>query len=229
MGARKNGLVVFDVDGTFLDSYGLFEMVLRDYSREMGLPEPDYEAVRHGYADSNAFDFRWGVSKEDQLRHLVNSFIRMDEWSMSGEHHKTPSLFTGVEEALIELKDNGHTLAIVTSKGEAPLLHLLEHHKIGNLFSAHRTWDDITRRGEKEKPEPDMLLSVMKQLDYAPEETVMVGDTVMDVKMGRNAGTHTIGVAWGMHPVPHLTGAGAHHIVDEHFRHVPLTVKKILK
>lgn len=223
------GLIVFDVDGTFLDSYGLFEKVLRDYSLETGLPEPDYEAIRHGYADSHAHDFKWNVSKEEQHRHLIASFIRMDEWSMSGEAHKTPGLFTGVEEALIELKDHGHDLAIVTSKSEAPLLHLLEFHKIGNLFSARRTWDDITRRGEKEKPEPDMLLSVMKELRRGPEETVMIGDTVMDVKMGRRAGTHTIGVAWGMHPVSHLSDAGAHHIVDEHFRHVPARIKEILK
>lgn len=225
----SKGLVVFDVDGTFLDSGPLFENVLRHYSLEVGLPEPDYEAVRRGYHDTDAHDFKWGVSKEEQLKHLINAFIRMDEWSMSHEAHKVPGLFTGVEEALVQLKDMGHDLAIVTSKSEAPLLHLLDFHKIKGLFSAHRTWDDIKRRGEKEKPEPDMLISVMRELDFAPDRTVMVGDTIMDVKMGRNAGTHTIGVAWGMHPVTHLADAGAHHIVDEHFRHLPVKVKDILR
>ncbi len=223
------GLVVFDVDGTFLDSYGLFEAVLGHYSKEKNLPEPSYEAIRHGYADSDGHDFKWGVSKEEQLKHLIAAFNRMDEWSVSGDPSRTPALFAGVEEALIQLRDMGHTLAIVTSKSEAPLLHLLEYHKVGNLFAARRTWDDIVRRGEKEKPEPDMLLSVMKELDFAPDRTVMVGDTSMDVKMGRRAGTHTIGVAWGMHPIAHLEDAGAHHIVDEHFRTVPQKVKEILK
>lgn len=222
------GLVVFDVDGTFLDSYTLFEKAIAEYSREMGLPEPFYEAIRHGYSDPRSHDFRWGVSREEQFEHLVTVFNRMDEWSMSGVAERTPGLFSGVEESLLRLKDEGRTLAIVTSKPEAPLLHLLEYHRLGGIFSAHRTWDDIARRGEKEKPEPDMLLSVMKELDFAPGRTVMVGDTVMDVKMGRAANTHTIGVAWGMHPVTHLTEAGAHHIVDEHFHRVVETVRKIL-
>ena len=121
----------------------------------------------------------------------------------------------------------GHTLAIVTSKPEAPLLHLLEYHKLQDIFSAHRNWDDIARRGEKEKPEPDMLLSVMRDLKFTPDQTIMVGDTIMDVKMGRAAKTHTIGVAWGMHPVTHLNEAGAHHIADTHFKHVVSTVKRI--
>lgn len=221
------GLIVFDVDGTILDSYTLFEKIILDYSRAQGLPRPALEAIRFGYSDPHNHDFRWGVSRSDQVEHLISIFNLMDNWSMSGEHLKTPGLFSGVEDSLKHLKDLGHTLAIVTSKPEAPLLHLLEYHKVGDLFSAHRNWDDIARRGEKEKPEPDMLLSVMRDLKFEPEETVMVGDTVMDVKMGRAANTHTIGVAWGMHPVNYLTEAGAHHIADTHFKHVVTTVKKI--
>ena len=110
---------------------------------------------------------------------------------------------------------------------EAPLLHLLEQHGVHNLFAAHRTWDDIIRRKEKEKPEPDMLLSVMRELDADPRETVMVGDTIMDVKMGIAANTHTIGVAWGMHPVQHLVDAGAHHIIETPFTQIVPVVRKI--
>lgn len=223
-----SGLVVFDVDGTFLDSYTLFEKSIRDYSKLNGLPEPFYEAIRHGYSDPHSHDFKWGVSREEQVAHLITVFNQMDEWSMSGDPARTPSLFESVEEVLLTLKDDGHTLAIVTSKPEAPLLHLLDYHKLKNVFSAHRTWDDIARRKEKEKPEPDMLISVMKELNFKPERTVMVGDTTMDVRMGRAANTHTIGVAWGMHPVLHLEGAGAHHIVDTHFSNIVPAVKKLL-
>ncbi len=222
-------LVVFDVDGTFLDSYGLFERVIREYSLENNMPEPYYEAIRQGYSDPHNHDFKWGVSREEQAKHLVKTFERMDAWSMLGHVDKTPLLFEGVVESMTHLKDLGHTLAIVTSKGEAPLLHMLDHYKLNNHFSAHRTWDDIKRRSEKEKPEPDMLLSVMRDLKFHPDETVMVGDTTMDVKMGRASKTHTIGVAWGMHPVEHLVNAGAHHIADTHFDRVVQTVNKIFK
>jgi len=223
-----SGLIVFDVDGTILDSYTLFEKAVREYSREKGLPDPNLAAIRFGYSDPRSHDFQWGVTPEEQVAHLMTIFDMVDTWSMSGEEHHTPLLFEGVEEALVRLKDAGHTLAIVTSKPEAPLLHLLAHHDVHDLFTAQRNWDDIKRRGEKEKPEPDMLVSVMRELDFAPGRTVMIGDTTMDVKMGRAAGAHTIGVSWGMHPRDYLSEAGAHHIVDTHFAHLTEIVDGIL-
>lgn len=219
-------LIVFDVDGTILDSFGVFEKVILDYSKEQGLPVPCLESIRHGYNDPDSFDFKWGVSKEDQKRHLIETFIRMDKVSLSGEAHYTPDLFDGVAGVLADLKDLGHTLAIVTSKPEAPLVHLLETHKVLGLFSAHRTWDDIKRRNEKEKPAPDMLLSVMRDLNFLPDQTIMIGDTTMDVVMGRASNSSTIGVTWGAHPKHLLQQAGAHHIVETHFDDVRDTIHK---
>jgi phosphoglycolate phosphatase len=121
----------------------------------------------------------------------------------------------------------GHTLGIVTSKPEAPLLHVLEEHRVTDLFSAIRHGDDEKRRGEREKPHPDQLHSLIRELKFHPDETVMVGDTTMDIRMGRGAGTQTLGVLWGAHGHEDLASAGAHHIVDDHFDEVVATVKKI--
>lgn len=220
-------LIVFDVDGTILNSFDSFKMTLTEYSKEQGLPHPCIETIKHGYGNPHEHDFGWGVSREEQVRHLLDAFRLGDRYEMSGQPHLTPNLFSGVEETLVRLKDHGHTLAIVTSRPEAPLLHLLEYHNVSKLFSAHRNYDDIERRKEREKPEPDMLHSVMRELKRTPEETVMVGDTTMDIRMGRSAGTHTIGVAWGMHPKQHLVEAGAHHIVETAFGDVVPVIKKI--
>ena len=220
-------LVVFDVDGTILDSLAHLDRIAEEYSRGKGLPMPDTSAIRHGYGSPRNHDFGWGVEREEQVRHLSGVFELMDSRSVSGLAHETPLLYDGVHETLVHLKDLGHTLAIVTSKSEDPLLHLLDHHKARNMFSAYRTYNDIDRRGEKEKPAPDMLQSVMRELKFAADETAMVGDTTMDILMGRAAGTGTIGVAWGAHPKEHLEKAGAHHIVDTHFNDIVLTVKKI--
>ncbi len=224
-----SGLIVFDVDGTILDSFGLFEKVVAEYSRDKGLPHPCLETIKFGYGDPHNHDFKWGVSREEQRAHLYAAFHMTDDWSLSGEAHKTPLLFAGVEDSLIELKDLGYTLGIVTSKPEPPLRHLLEWHNIGRLFSATRSQTDVRRRGEKEKPEPDQLQSVMRELSFAPAETVMVGDTSMDIRMGRSAATHTIGVTWGTHLRAHLEEAGAHHIVDKNFGDVTRCVRKIFE
>lgn len=219
-------LVVFDVDGTFLNSHGVFDRILLEYSRDRGLPDPCLTTIRHGYGNPRAHDFKWGVSREEQAAHLMNAFIIGDDITMRDPNY-TPTLYDGVPEVLTMLKDHGHTLAIITSKAEAPLLHLLEKYEVKKHFSTYRAYDDIKRRGEREKPSPDMLHSVMNELKFTPSDTVMIGDTTMDIRMGRAAGTHTIGVTWGAHPKEHLEDAGAHHILDSHFHEVGHTVKKI--
>lgn len=220
-------LVVFDVDGTILNSWSRYEKVVLEYSSDMGLPKPCFETIKKGYGRPHDHDFGWGVDRTEQRRHLMETFFLAEKYEMSGDPRHTPELFDGVEESLVHLKDLGHTLAIITSKSEAPLLHLLEHHDIGRLFSTHRAIDDVKRRSEKEKPEPDMLHSVMRELNFAPDETAMIGDTTMDIRMGRAADTHTIGVTWGTHPKAHLLDAGAHHIVETEFNDVVPVIKKI--
>jgi len=222
-------LIVFDVDGTFLDSISFFEEVIGKYSREQGLPPPDIEAIKHGYGAPHEHDFGWGVSKDEQLRHLNGSFDLLNSYEKSGIPHLMPDLFGGVEESLVHMKDLGHTLAIITSKPEEALLQSLARHGVDGFFSAYRAYDDIKRRNEKEKPAPDMLHSVMRELKFVPDETVMVGDTTMDIRMGRAAGAGAIGVTWGAHPKEHLVKAGAHHIVETGFNEVVHAVQKIFE
>lgn len=222
-------LVIFDVDGTFLNSYGLYEKVVETYSRENNMPFPCIASIKKGYGAPEAFDFKWGVPREEQRKHLHATFKITDEWSISNEAEKTPMLFDGVVDTMTHLKDLGYTLAIVTSKPEAPLLHLLEYHKIGHFFGTQRNWDDIKRRGLGEKPSPDKLHCVMRELKISPEEAVMIGDTAMDMGAGSSAGTSTIGVTWGVHDEEILRSTGAQHIVRAQFSDLVPVIKSILK
>ncbi len=222
-------LIVFDVDGTMLNSQAMYDSAVLEYSAAQGLPAPNLKAIRHGYGEPLAHDFGWGVSREDQLKHMIAAAELNDSYSLTGEARHTPDLYAGVLESLAHLKSHGHTLAIITSKPEAPLLHLLDKHKIRQFFSAHRAIDDVQRRKEREKPQPDMLYSVMRELRFAPKDTVMIGDTTMDIRMGRAADAHTIGVTWGAHPKEHLEKAGAHHIVETKFDDIVHTIKVVFK
>jgi phosphoglycolate phosphatase len=220
-------LIIFDVDGTFLDTYSMYNKVVESYSRERNMPFPCIQSIHRGYGDPAAYDFKWGVSREDQVVHMRATFDMFDAWSVSGETDKTPGLFEGVKETLTELKDHGNTLAIVTAKKEDPLLHLLQYHGMEKMFAAQRNWTDIKRRGYRGKPHPDKVLSVMKELNFHPEDAVMIGDTTMDIGAGIAAGSKTIGVTWGAHHVDLLREAGAHHIVDTKFNDLTAVIKKI--
>lgn len=220
-------LIVFDVDGTFLDSFKFFEKVILEYSLDQGLPPPCFTTIARGYGSPLEHDFGWGVSREEQEKHLFASFDMTNKRFMSGDLQYTPQLFPGAEETFTLLKDAGHTLAIVTSKPEAPLLHLMELYKLDRFFSTQRNYDDIIRRRLREKPAPDMLQSVMQELKFKPEETVMIGDTAMDIQMGLSAGTSAIGVTWGMYLKEHLVDAGAHQIIETKFSDVVPAVGKV--
>jgi len=220
-------LVVFDVDGTILDSLGFFERVLEEYSAANGLPVPCFHTIRTGYGAPLEHDFKWGVPPEEQVRHLYAVYKLADEYARSGRPEHTPQLYAGVREGLVHLKDLGHTLAIVTSKPEAPLLHMLETFGIGKYFSGIRHGNDEQRRGEKEKPHPDQLMSLIRELKFAPDEAVMIGDTTMDIRMGLGARAQTLGVTWGAHPRDTLLDAGAHHLAERHFDDVIATINRI--
>lgn len=209
-------LVVFDVDGTLLDSFSLYGRAVEEYSRAQNLPQPCLETIKMGYGHPYDHDFKWGVSREEQVRHLYATFKIVDGWSTSGDPAFVPPLFANVGTLLADLHARGHELAIVTSKPSLPLAATLKHYKLDHYFCAIRTSCDVKGRGEAEKPAPDQLLSIMRERKATADVTVMIGDTTMDMRMGRGAGATAIGVTWGVHPRDHLLQAGAHHIIDTH-------------
>lgn len=206
-------LIAFDIDGTLLNSWPIFEKALLEYSVEANLQNPCLDSLRTGYAFPREIDYGWGLELHEQRDHLHNVFKRVDE-HRSGV---VAPMYEGAIKLLKELKKRDYTLGIVTSKPSEPLAAMLAHHDIEPIFCGIRTSCDVKLRGEKEKPAPDQLLSLAKELEFDPANTVMIGDTTMDIEMGRNAGAHTIGVTWGNHCVNRLTDAGAHKVIDNNF------------
>jgi phosphoglycolate phosphatase len=92
------------------------------------------------------------------------------------------------------LKARNHWLAVATGKGRRGLDHALAHSQIGSLFDATRTADETAS-----KPDPMMLLELMREFGVAPERTLMIGDTTHDLQLAVNAGTARVGVSFGAH------------------------------
>ncbi len=220
-------LLAFDFDGTIIDSFQGFLDSTIEYSELNNLPIPCLNTIKIGYGEPHKYDFGWGVDKDAQYEHLIGAFNFHEEIEVN-RPDRTPILFAKARETLTRLKDDGHTLAIVTARPRESLMKILDTHKLTELFSGFRTFNDREERGEGIKPEPDQLLSVIKELGFKKEHTLMVGDTTMDIEMANRAGVRSIGVTWGSHTHEHLLGVGAHNIIGDCFSEVGEVIDAII-
>jgi phosphoglycolate phosphatase len=189
---RRYTLVVFDWDGTLIDSAGTIVECIQDASREMGLAVPDRERARHVI----------GLGLHDSLRHAVPELPRehyRDFAELYRRHflarEDSMSLFEGVPQLLSDLARRGHMLAVATGKSRAGLDRALAASGLSVHFSASRCADETNP-----KPHPAMLLELMQELDTDPQRVLMVGDTSHDLEMARNAGVGAVAVTYGAHP-----------------------------
>jgi len=192
----KYELVVFDWDGTLLDSAGAIVHAIQASSRDLGLPVPDNARARHVI----------GLGLTDALRHAVpelqpERYHEMTEryrfHYLSGDHQL--GLFEGVPEMLIRLGEAGHILTVATGKSRHGLERAFDNSGLRDFFQASRCADEC-----HSKPHPQMLEELMAEFGCAPESTVMIGDTSHDLLMARNAGVDSLAVTYGAHPHDHL-------------------------
>lgn len=183
--------VIFDWDGTLLDSTHHIVGALLGACRDLGLREPSREEA--GWVI--------GLSLQAALYRLVpaleagrvDAFVdryRAHFMALQHEMH----LFEGQAGLLRDLSAGGAVLGVATGKSRRGLDESIERLGLRDLFHATRTVDEA--RG---KPDPDMLLQLLSELDLAPDSVLMVGDTTHDVLMARAAGVDSLAVAYGAH------------------------------
>ena len=192
----RYSLIVFDWDGTLLDSAAEIVACIQQASREMGLPVPDAERARHVI----------GLGLHDSLRIAVPDLPVESYGEFAALYRKnflareeSMRLFTGVRELLAALRQREHLLAVATGKSRRGLDRALEASALGTHFAASRCGDET-----QPKPHPAMLLELMEQLAVDPARVLMIGDTSHDLEMARNAGVDALGVTYGAHPASAL-------------------------
>jgi phosphoglycolate phosphatase len=189
---RNFDLIVFDWDGTLMDSAAAIVHAIQSASRDLGYPEPSDERARHVI----------GLGLSDALRQAVPDLPER-EYPRMAERYRAHylasddelSLFPGARELLSELSERAYLLAVATGKSRLGLDRALEYSGLRAHFHALRCADTC-----HSKPHPQMLLELMTELDTVPERTLMIGDTTHDLQMARNAGVRGLGVSYGAHP-----------------------------
>lgn len=203
----KFKLLVFDWDGTLMDSLARITDCMRSAARDTGVPVPGDEMIRDVI----------GLGLGEAIQTL---FPNLDEalWPRIGDRYRhyflnvnrDPSpLFSGVLEVLERLSAEGYLLAVATGKSRRGLESSLDSSGLRRLFHATRCADEASS-----KPHPEMLLQLMEVLGSEPSETVMIGDTEYDMEMAANAQAHGIGVSYGVHPCDRLGRHGVLGCID---------------
>ncbi len=199
-------LVVFDWDGTLMDSTHSIVAAIQGACRDLELPVP------------SASDASWviGLSLESALRRAVPQLTqamlpRFLERYRTHYLLRDPELrlFDGIPELLKALAERDVRLAVATGKSRVGLTRALAATGLGPVFDATRTADETFS-----KPHPAMLHELMSELDVDPARVVMVGDTSHDMQMATNAGVHGLGVTYGAHTLKELEGCGPQAVLE---------------
>lgn len=206
-------LIVFDMDGTLIDTQGLIAEHMAAAFTGAGLAAPVLAEVRRiiGLSLPVAMARLAGSDDAVLVGGLVDSYRDHYRASLERASDREP-LFPGAREALDRLRTQpGTLLGIATGKGLEGVRRILANHGLSDYFTTVQTPDH-----NPSKPHPGMLLRAMDETGAEKAQTAMVGDTTFDIELARSAGVAAIGVAWGYHDPAELRSAGAHMVIDSY-------------
>ena len=203
-------LVVFDCDGTLVDSQATIVACAQAAFQAEGLAVPSAEAIRRIVGLSLVEAVLELMTEPDPARapilaeHYKAAFL---EYRARPEFHEP--LFPGARELLDELQARDLVLGIATGKAMRGLRAVLEHHGLERHFTTLQTADL-----HPSKPHPAMLRAAMAEAGVPNSATMLIGDTTYDILMARAADAVPIGVGWGNHPSAELVEAGAARVLQ---------------
>jgi len=194
--SKRYDLIVFDWDGTVMDSTAVISGAIQAACRDMDLTVPDDKTARHviGLGLDQALRYAVPDLSEEKRPDLVERY----RYHFLANDQSIP-LFEGAKETIEGLYNAGHKLGVATGKSSAGLRRAMEASDMAHFFHATRTADQTLS-----KPDPAMLFELMDELDAIAENTLMVGDTTHDLQMAKNAKVDAVAVGHGAHPKEQL-------------------------
>jgi phosphoglycolate phosphatase len=192
---KKYKLLIFDCDGTLVDSNDLVASCAQDIARELQIPIPDISIIRAGL----------GMLLKDFCEHVFPNY----DWQIIRDmfyRYYTPEnlakhFFHGALETLVTLRHQGFILAMATNTSRAKIEAMLTQANSTQLFATLRCGDDGCT-----KPDPQMLYGLLDELGIKKEDALMIGDTHYDMQLAKNAAVDVLAVAYG-HESPDMFAA----------------------
>lgn len=225
--AMKPTLVIFDCDGTLVDSQNAIVSAMAHAYATLELPCPARARILNivGLSLPECFEV---LSPEQDLAtrsELARLYKQGGAWVRAEGGAVHDPLYPGAGALVGALARRADVvLGVATGKSRRGVARLLEREGWHGAFLTIQTADD-----HPSKPHPSMLMHAMAETGIAPDRTVMIGDTSYDMAMARNAGVAALGVAWGYHAEPLLRSAGAHEVAatfDDLGAHLELACRR---
>lgn len=199
-------LAVFDLDGTLVDSLSDIAEATNYALRSLNMPE--HELSKFNYMVGNGIKKLIERALPDDKQDLFDEALKIYNDYYNQYYTVKTYAYEGITETLETLKKNGVLLAVASNKTHAFAKNVINHYFGNNLFSMVCGKSE----GVPTKPDPTVVLNIMKKLNAKPENCFMIGDTSVDINTGKNAGFKTIGCLWGFRTQQELEDAGADYI-----------------
>ena len=200
-------LVLFDCDGTLVDSGKLIHEVMVRTFVHHNMPEPDYSATKSiiGLTLDTAIARIMGQDHVDEKVAAMTRHYKEAYGTVHALEAFQEPVFDGIHDVLDALAARNDVLVgAVTGKSRRGLNLIVDTHGFHDLFFVSRTADDCPS-----KPHPAMVLECCRDAGIDAKETIVVGDSIYDIEMAKAAGAFAIGVSWGYGTVEALRNAGA--------------------
>ncbi|MEM9632351.1 MAG: HAD-IA family hydrolase [Pseudomonadota bacterium] len=218
-------LIIFDVDGTLVDSQNSIYHGLQVGFEAVGLPMPDRKTALSivGLSLEKAFADLLAPEHHDKIDEMSAAY-RHAKITRREQGLEIDPMYPGAREAIERLHAKDDVLlGIATGKAQRGVKHMQDTHDLHGRFVTIQTADT-----SPSKPHPDMVLRAIAETGAEPNRTLMIGDTGFDMAMAKAAGAHALGVTWGYHDHSRLVEEGADKIIDT-FDQLDSALVEILK
>ncbi|MCT7525204.1 HAD family hydrolase [Aliarcobacter cryaerophilus] len=210
--------VIFDLDGTLLDSIEDIASSMNKVLESLQLPTHKIEDYKHFVG--GGVDILVENALNNQSKEIKDEVIKRFKIEYDGKLHSKPLPYDGIYELLDELKKLDINLAVLSNKPHEFTVSYVNHFfKNYNFKEIHGQKKDVPK-----KPDPKAALDIVKCLDSSCENTYFIGDTKIDMQTAKSANMTAIGVLWGFRDEKELRDFGADFIVSN-----PLEILKIIK
>lgn len=204
----KFPLIIFDWDGTLMDSVPRIVSSLQTLAKECSLPVPAVTAIHDiiGLSLPVALERLFGIHAEHEQEQLVN--VYRDIYVV---RDPTPTpMFAGAVTLLEALRQAGYQLAVATGKARPGLERAWAQSGTKDLFISSRCAKEVPS-----KPNPAMLEGILAETGFSAGQALMVGDSIHDMEMARNAGVAGVAVTYGVHDAKRLSAAAPSYVIND--------------